>query len=139
MINIIFEKGLKGFKKGAFAYVAAEALRFEGIKDDGIELNILFTDDNGIRELNSRFLGRDEPTDVISFGSKRKGFFGEIAISTETAQYNARRFGTTLKTELFLYIIHGVLHLLGYNDEGHKKRAVMRKRQEAILKALDRA
>ena len=123
--------------------VVSETLRMEGIKND-IGVNLLLTDDKKIKELNRQFLGRNEPTDVLAFGAKKrspynknlKGFIGEIAVSAETAEYNAERFNTTTEKEIFLYIIHGMLHLLGYEDRTKKEKGLIQKRQNKILEVV---
>ena len=123
--------------------VAEKTLELEGVKNE-VSVNFLFVDNEKIKELNRKFLNRNEPTDVISFGAKKgsgikkspKGFIGEIAISAQMAEYNARQFGTTFKEELFLYIIHGILHLLGYDDRTKSQRRNMEKRQNRILGAV---
>ncbi|MCM8781805.1 MAG: rRNA maturation RNase YbeY, partial [Candidatus Omnitrophica bacterium] len=109
-------------------------------------LNILLTDNKKIQKLNKRFLNRDEPTDVISFGTKRafpafrnlKGFLGDIVISAQMAKYNSKLFKTTFENEIFLYVIHGILHLLGYEDKPTRKKRFLQKRQNEILKAVRR-
>ncbi len=142
-INILIEHGLGSINKESLAKVADETLRSEGIKNN-IELNILLTDDKKIISLNRQFLGRPGATDVISFGSKRlrgpskalKGFIGEIAVSQDVARHNSVRFGTTVKKEIFLYVIHGILHLLGYGDKTKKEQRVIQERQTEILEAI---
>lgn len=123
--------------------VAEETLRLEGIQNS-VEINLLLIDDAQIKKLNNQFLDRNRPTDVIAFGAKKgrpaknrlKGFIGEIAISAETAQRNAKIFNTTKEKEIFLYIIHGILHLLGYDDENIRGKKIMQKRQAEILKEV---
>lgn len=122
---------------------AAKVLELEGV-GPGVEINILFTDDKNIQDLNKRFLNRDEPTDVIAFGAKRgrprkenlKGFIGDVVISVETATYNAKRFNTTKEKEILLYVTHGILHLLGYADESGKQQRIMQARQERLLSEI---
>ncbi|MCX5716308.1 MAG: rRNA maturation RNase YbeY [Candidatus Omnitrophica bacterium] len=131
-INVMIKEGLAVGPKTLLVQAAQAALEIEGAPS-GAAVNLLITDDKDITKLNSRFLGRNRPTDVIAFGSKGKGLLGEIAISADTARYNARQFKTTSDKEIFLYIIHGILHLLGYDDEGKKEKALMEKRQAFIL------
>jgi len=90
----------------------------------------LFTDDNGIRRLNSRFKGRKSATDVLAFDT------GDIAISVDTAKRNARRFGNTLSGELKLCMVHGILHLCGYDDTSAPERKVMRAMEKRMLDTL---
>ena len=94
------------------------------------ELSILLVDDAKIQELNRRYLQRDKPTNVLAF-SMREGEFsllhpavlGDLAISVETAQRQSNRFGLDDTGMITLLMIHGVLHLLGYEHEGTKKDA----------------
>ncbi|MFA5321658.1 MAG: rRNA maturation RNase YbeY [Smithella sp.] len=88
------------------------------------EVSIFFTDDNNIRELNKKYLGRDKATNVLSF-SLREGEYGDInpqmmgdiVISVDTAQKDARKGNLTFEQEIDFLLIHGILHLLGYNHE----------------------
>jgi probable rRNA maturation factor len=94
------------------------------------ELSILLLDDEGIRELNRTHLKRNRPTDVISFPQdevvRRPGgsrLLGDVAISLETAQRQAGQSGKPLKEECAFLLIHGILHLLGYDHEGSARKA----------------
>ena len=94
------------------------------------ELSLLFVDDLQIQALNQRYLRRDKPTNVLAF-PMRKGEFsilhphllGDIAISVETAKRQSNRFGLNEMGMIILLMIHGVLHLIGYEHEGTKKGA----------------
>ncbi|OGP80033.1 MAG: rRNA maturation RNase YbeY [Deltaproteobacteria bacterium RBG_16_49_23] len=94
------------------------------------ELSLLLVDDRQIRELNHRFLGRDKPTNVLAF-SMREGEFsslhpnllGDLVISIETAKRQSKQSGLNEMEMLTLLLIHGTLHLLGYEHEGTKKEA----------------
>ena len=99
------------------------------------ELSVLFVDDLQIQALNRQYLRRDKPTNVLAF-PMRKGEFptlhphllGDLVISVETAKRQSNRFGLDEMEMLILLMIHGVLHLIGYEHEGAKKAA----RQMAI-------
>lgn len=82
---------------------------------------MVLVDDEQIRELNRRFRRKDKATDVLSFTMNEDGNLGDIAISVETTKRNARRYGVTYRTELKRLVIHGVLHVLGY-DHGQRMR-----------------
>jgi len=107
------------------------------------ELSLVLVNDRLIKKINSQFLRRKAPTDVISFdlspnrfpGSK-KYFFGEIIISTDTAQKNARIFKTSFQHEMTLYLAHGILHLLGFDDRRPKEIKTMRLKEAQLLKLL---
>ncbi len=88
------------------------------------EISLLFVDDNEIREINSRYLNRDYPTNVISFsltegefGNINPNVLGDIVISVETAMKGADEAGIEFNDELEFLLIHGILHLLNYNHE----------------------
>lgn len=119
---------------------ALKVLSLEGIKKPG-QINFCFLNDKQIRLYNLRYLGRDEPTDVLSFNlsdfSKlKKNILADIVISTETAVTNSKIFKTTPRYELCLYIVHGLLHLLGYDDETKKERKIMQQKSNHILNIL---
>lgn len=88
------------------------------------ELSILIVDDQAIQELNRDYLGKDRPTNVISF-SMREGeggeihpdILGDIVISAETAAREAAEACMTFESELYFLLLHGILHLLGYDHE----------------------
>ncbi len=94
------------------------------------ELSLLLVDDTRIRELNRKHLGRNRPTNVLAF-SMREGEFsalhphllGDLVISVETAKRQSNRFGLNEMEMVILLMVHGVLHLIGYEHEGTKKGA----------------
>ncbi len=89
------------------------------------EISILFSGNQGIRDLNQQFRGIDRPTDVLSFPQVLEGeleipgalVLGDIAISLETALSQSEEHGLLFEEELTLLLIHGILHLLGYDHE----------------------
>ena len=94
------------------------------------ELSLLFVNDLQIQALNRRYLQRDKPTNVLAF-PMRKGEFptlhphllGDLVISVETAKRQSNRFGLDEMGMIILLMIHGVLHLMGYDHEGTQKGA----------------
>jgi probable rRNA maturation factor len=114
--------------------VARAVLAGEGITDG--KLTIACMTDPAIHALNKRFLEHDEPTDVITFPYSSKPLHGDLAISTDTAIAAATERGHAPPDELLLYVIHGILHLCGFDDTSDKKRAVMREREGHYLKEL---
>ena len=109
------------------------------------ELSISFVDDVRIQELNRRYLGRDKPTNVLAF-SMREGDFsslhpqvlGDVIVSVDTARRQSNRFGLGETETVILLMIHGILHLLGYEHEGTKKgaRQMALKQKELLMKVL---
>ena len=108
----------------------------EGIKSG--EISVAVVDDATIHELNRQWLNHDEPTDVLSFVLDRNNsrMEGEIIISAETAASRAGEFGWAPHDELLLYLIHGALHLTGYDDKRPADRERMRERERFYLDRL---
>lgn len=102
------------------------------------EVSVAFVDDEQIRELNARYLKHDCATDVLSFPlESRKGYVeGEIVCSAQTAQLVSQRLGCPAEHELLLYVVHGALHLAGYDDQTPEERRAMRVREQQTLAAL---
>ncbi|MBU3958347.1 MAG: rRNA maturation RNase YbeY [Candidatus Omnitrophica bacterium] len=119
--------------------IALNTLSLEGIKNSG-EIAIYFVSDKEIRKLNLKYLDRDAPTDVIAFDLSEPAIsdniFADIFISTDTALVNAGTYKTSLSQELCLYVIHGLLHLLGYDDKRLRQRQMMDKKANHILTTL---
>jgi probable rRNA maturation factor len=92
------------------------------------EISVLIISDRRIASLNRQFVNEHGPTDVITFQH------GEIFISAETARRQARQFRTTPKRELRLYLVHGLLHLHGFNDSTAAGAGEMKKTQERIVR-----
>jgi probable rRNA maturation factor len=102
-------------------------------------ISLVFCDNSLIESLNKRFFKKVYPTDVLSFPLKDdfdKDYLGEIVVSVEEAVGNANRYRKSWENELILYVIHGILHLLGDDDKNVKKRKVMRQREKKIMKHL---
>lgn len=95
------------------------------------EILVVLISDRRMAQLHQRFLHQSGPTDVITFDH------GEIFISVDTAQRNARRFGTSLQREIELYVIHGLLHLRGFDDRSLRDAKQMDRVQRRILDALN--
>jgi probable rRNA maturation factor len=100
------------------------------------ELSIVLLDDDDIRHLNRDYLSRDYPTNVLSFPMGEGDLMGDVVISTETAQREAKESGITLEEELGILLVHGILHLLGYDHEGVPEDAARmeRKEQEVLVR-----
>ncbi len=92
-----------------------------------IEISLLLISDRRMSSLHRRFLKKTGPTDVITFDH------GEIFISVETARKHARRFNTSTSREIQLYIVHGLLHLHGFDDRSKAGAAKMKEAQRKIL------
>lgn len=105
--------------------------------EDVCELSILFTDDAEIQKLNSAYRFKNKPTDVLSF-SLLEGddtgvpttSLGDIAVSLETAEKQAPEYGNSFPEEILRLLIHGVLHLLGYDHENVSEAEVRRMQEK---------
>ncbi|MFP4056126.1 MAG: rRNA maturation RNase YbeY [Candidatus Brocadiia bacterium] len=105
--------------------------------DREADLSLCYVDAAAIRELNARFLGRDEVTDVLAFpleeGPEDDRLLGEVVVCTEKAVEEARSRGLAVDSEIALYTVHGVLHLLGYDDRSPAQRRQMRQAERRAL------
>lgn len=97
-------------------------------------IGIAFMDDRQIRILNKKYLKHDQATDVLAFNYSRNT--ADIAISLETARKNAALYDNSYQDELILYIIHGFLHLFGYEDSAKTAKEKMWRKQEELFKKI---
>src|SRR5436305_5983587 len=96
------------------------------------EISLAFVDNPTIHRLNQRYLGHDEPTDVLSFPLSEPGaarLSGELVLGAEVARAQAAARGHDVQAELALYVIHGLLHLCGYDDHDPADAGAMRQRE----------
>jgi probable rRNA maturation factor len=98
-------------------------------------ISVAFVGDRTIAALHQRFLDDPEPTDVLSFVLERSGnsLEGEVVVSAETARARAAEYKSTPEDELVRYVIHGLLHLVGFDDATSRQRTVMRNKERAYL------
>jgi len=108
------------------------------------ELSILIEDDKGIAELNSEYLHRKGPTNVISFPMRDgkspvlNDILGDVVISIETAEREGTEEGTGMKKRFAELLIHGILHLFGYDHEkNHYQARKMRKKAAELMKIVE--
>jgi probable rRNA maturation factor len=111
-------------------------------EDPDIDLSIVLTDDQKLRELNQAYLGLDAPTDVLSFPASESDpdtgarYLGDILISVPRAAEQASAAGHTVQDEVQLLVIHGVLHLLGHDHAGAEEKTRMWAAQAEVLERL---
>lgn len=98
-------------------------------------LSISFINSEELRAINKQYLKHDYETDIITFNysKKYKDIDGEILISLEEANYNAKRFNVSLGKELSRLVIHGVLHLLKYDDKDGKSKKIMKQEENKLI------
>lgn len=98
------------------------------------EISVVLCDDPFIQSLNGAYRGLDKPTDVLSFAQDDPAVLGDIVISLPTAALQADAARWPLESEIALLGVHGLLHLLGYDDETEAGAWEMRAKTEAVLK-----
>lgn len=129
------------FPEDLLERAAQAALEHESQSLDS-ELSVVLTDDARLHQLNREYLGIDAPTDVLSFPASETDpetgarYIGDILISTPRAQAQANAAGHLLESEVQLLVVHGVLHLLGYDHAQAEEKARMWKAQAEILATL---
>jgi probable rRNA maturation factor len=112
---------------------AREVIASAGFKD--AEISIAVVDDARMHTLNRQYLRHDYPTDVLSFvlEQDQRSLEGEIIVSADYAAREAERFNWSVNDELLLYVIHGSLHLIGYDDQTPEAKAAMRAKEVEFL------
>jgi probable rRNA maturation factor len=123
--------------RGRVREIVRTVLAGEGKTD--AEISLAFVDNPTIHRLNRQYLQHDEPTDVLSFplsGLSSKRLSGELVIGVEVAKVFAEARGHDIQAELALYVIHGLLHLCGYDDKAETREKEMRERERHYLREL---
>ncbi len=111
-----------------------------GAKVSGsVEVGVVFVGDREMTKLNATHRGKDKTTDVLSFADGERGLLGDVVISVAQASRQAEAAGKTLRSELALLLVHGVLHLLGHDHATLKEEKKMFGLQRRILKTLNYA
>ena len=130
---VVQEKYARRVVRRELRAAAERALTMERRAADA-DLTIVIVSDRAMRNYNKRFHHVNAPTDVLSFSSATgDDYLGDIIISYDTAQENAKQAGWRVRDELQLLVTHGILHLLGYDDTTPDAREKMWKRQAEIL------
>ncbi len=154
-------KGETGTPAGHIAWVANRQRKFPVDRDRirkaalfvldamgmvGAELSVVFVSDRRIRQLNRDYLSRNGPTDVLAF-SQREGeggdvnpsVLGDVVISTETASRQAAERGMRIEEEMDVLLVHGILHLLGYEHTLARNEAQrMARKEKSLLKEIQK-
>ena len=102
-----------------------------------VTLNFIFCSDIYLHELNMKYLQHDTLTDVITFAYSKTPIEGDIFISIDRITENAQSYGVDKLTELYRVMVHGVLHLIGYNDKTREEQELMRNMENKYLLLLN--
>jgi probable rRNA maturation factor len=124
--------------------LARHALECEGVSGE-VELSVLLVGSDHIRNLNARFANEDHATDVLAFPmleedeDEDETLLGDVVVCPEVAEQNALKLGHSLSRELDVLMVHGTLHLLGYDHQGAEDKTRMDARLFEILETFTRA
>jgi probable rRNA maturation factor len=150
-INILVDEGFEaGVEPSWLEDVAQRVLAAEKAKSK-TEVGIVVTGQEMVQQLNRNFRGQDEPTDVLAFSSREEAVglptfilapdglshLGEVIISYPQALKQAEEHSHSLKKELTILLIHGLLHLLGYDHEEGEQERQMQAREKELLKLIE--
>jgi probable rRNA maturation factor len=151
-INVLIEAGLESGLEVSWLQSVVERVLVAQDTKDNVELGLVIASGESVRQLNLSYRGRDEPTDVLAFsdveeiGSDLPPFvappdgilhLGEVIIGYPQAVAQAEEHQHPLKKEIAILIIHGVLHLLGYDHDKPEPARQMRAREVAILASVE--
>ena len=140
-MSVLFRNSQKAVNvlPGSVAALADFVLQEEGASEK--EVSLLFVDDAEISELNDRYLAKNGPTDVLAFPmsdaenvSFHTEILGDVVVCAERAVSYAKEHGLKVEDELSLYVIHGMLHLLGYDDTNKADAGKMKRREKELLR-----
>ncbi len=151
-INVLFDEGLKDCLKADWLKNLAEQVLVSERADPGVEMGLVIASQEKVRQLNKTYLGEDEPTDVLAFSMLEQGttadqlpfttppdgtvHLGEVIISYPQAAKQAGEHRHSVKREVAILIIHGILHLLGYDHDTLKPKRKMSAREAAIIDSV---
>ena len=140
-VNIKNEQNIFKIDVNKLKKITCYVLEKEGVHNT--EVSILLTNDAKIRDLNRQYRNEDGATDVLAFpqGKSKEEvlnskLLGDVVISVERAKIQADKFNQPILKEIYLYLIHGLLHLLGYKDERKDDYQKINKRQRELLNKI---
>jgi probable rRNA maturation factor len=126
--------------EGRLAALARHVLSVEEV-DGSAELSVLLVTRDHIRQLNARFANEDHATDVLAFPMMEEEdgalLLGDVVVCPSVADQNAARFGHSLERELETLVVHGTLHLLGYDHQDAEEKAKMDGRMADVLRTFE--
>ena len=133
MIDFVYNTDFRLANNEVFSRWLISVASSEGFLID--TLVFLFVDDAEILQMNNKFLKHDYYTDVITFGDlKDKKISGDIAISIERVLDNSKTYGVEFEDELKRVMVHGLLHIMGYNDKDSNDKSVMSQKEKKAIK-----
>jgi rRNA maturation RNase YbeY len=118
----------------SLVYSIVKYLKNELIFDiSDLEVNFISSDE--IIQINKKYLNHNFSTDIITFNysEKEKNLDAELYISVDDAHFNSKKFGVTFEQEIIRLVIHGILHLIGYDDKAEKKKRVMKQEEDNLV------
>jgi probable rRNA maturation factor len=152
-INVLVDEDIEGCPEVSWLQGMAEQVLVAQRADSGVELGLVIASQERVQELNKSYRGKDEPTDVLAFSAREEIgadlppfvqppdgvlHLGEVIISCPQAIIQAEEHQHSVKKEIAILIIHGVLHLLGYEHDEPEREHQMRARETEILKQVER-
>jgi probable rRNA maturation factor len=152
-INVLIEEGLETEPGEEWLQQVMEKALLAEKMPPHIEISLVITGQAQIQELNRQYRGQDSPTDVLSFAMSESAenepeafigppdgllHLGEIIVSYPQAVIQAQEHGHSVKKELVVLIVHGILHILGYDHEKPDMEPAMLNREKEILDALEK-
>ena len=153
-INVLIDEGLEGYLEVDWLQAIAEQVLMAQNVGSNAELGLVITSQERVRQLNKSYLGRDEPTDVLAFSMLPAGetgvdlppfvtppdgtlHLGEVIISYPQAVIQAEEHQHSIRKEIAILVVHGVLHLLGYEDGNPELKRQMADREAEILTSME--
>lgn len=136
-IEITNQQRIKRINRKRINYILRRITALLGLSSQ--KITFVFCDNRFIQKLNKKYFKKDIPTDVIAFplaANPQEQYLGEVIISVEQAQRVGKELGLRWQDEILLYLIHGILHLIGYDDRTRHNRQRMQRKEKRILSAL---
>ena len=152
-INVLIDEDFAGCPEVSWLRTVAEQVLVAQNAGSNVELGLVITNQERVQQLNLSYLGRDEPTDVLAFSAVEEAgadlppfvtppdgvlHLGEVIISYPQAVMQAEEHRHSVKKELAILIIHGILHLLGYEHDKPELKRLMSAREKEVLRQIER-
>ncbi len=120
-------------RKQTIHKIVFRIVKYLNLKIEDLEIN--FVDDETILEINKKYLNHNYTTDIITFNYSEDNSIleGEIFISVDDAKRNAKKFNVPFENEIVRLVIHGILHMIGFDDIDPKQKKVMKKKENELV------